>query len=130
MSKSVKSSLKITQRPKKYRKLSIYIYISMDAHWRAVRRDLDVTKRSRDIATPKKRTLGPTPVIFFKVDVAKTYKQVFGDPQDIYICGRGEGRQIRKKSVCDFGERHKKESHKKAMEIIKKGHSGQANIKE
>jgi hypothetical protein len=69
----------------KYPKLSIYIYISMDAHWRAVRRDLDVTKRSRDVAIPKTRMLGPTPSIFCRVEPPKTEKQVFGDPQDIFM---------------------------------------------
>ena len=40
------------------------------------------------------------------------------------ICGRGEGRQIKRVGV--ISERHKKRGHKKVMGIIKKGHSEEA----
>ena len=49
------------------------------------RRDLDASKLSRDVANPKKRMLGLTPSIFFRVDAPKTPKQVFGDPRKIFI---------------------------------------------
>ena len=40
------------------------------------RRDLDVTKRTREDPTPKTRILGPAPSIFLKVDAPETHKQV------------------------------------------------------
>ena len=85
---------------RKYSKLSkiiyiyvyIYIWISGTSTRLALvtsRRDLDVTKHSRDNPTPKKRMLGLTPSIFFRVEPPKTPKRVFGDPQNLYICGVG-----------------------------------------
>ena len=52
-------------------------------------RDLDASKRSRDVATPKKRTLGLTPSSFSKVKPPETPKHVFGDPRNICICRVG-----------------------------------------
>ena len=55
---------------KKNPKLSIYIYISMDLPVDVQTpalvssgRDLDASRRSRDVPTPKKRMLGVTPII-------------------------------------------------------------------
>ena len=58
--------------------------------------DPDARKLSRDVPTPKTRTLGLTPDIFFRVEPRETPKHVFGDPQDINIDGRAERRQIKK----------------------------------
>ena len=44
------------------------------------RRDLDAPRRAWEDPNPKTRMLGPTPVIFFRVDAPKAPKQVFGDP--------------------------------------------------
>ena len=58
------------------------------------RRDLDAPKRGRDVATPKKRMLGVTPRVVFKVDAPKTPKLTsLATPYKylyiyIYICGR------------------------------------------
>ena len=73
----------------------------MDAHWRAVRRDLDVTTRTRDNPTPKKRTLGVAPVIFLMVD-APVYAiaGLFGPTPRIYLCicvGSGSPEDDKKK---------------------------------
>ena len=54
------------------------IYIYLYFYGRALAssgRELDASKRSRHVATPKKRTLGLAPVIFCKVDVPKTRVQ-------------------------------------------------------
>ena len=67
---------------------------------------------------PKTRMLGPTPSIFCRVDVSKTWKQVFGDPQNICIWGRSEKRQTKKYHLF---ERYKKrrESEKSKTNDIK-----------
>ena len=85
MSKSVKDSLEITQRCKKYPKI-IYIYLyfygrALDAS----KLDLDASKRAPENLDPKTRTLGLTPIIFCKVGAPKTDKQVSGDPQFFFI---------------------------------------------
>ena len=85
MLKISKNCLKITQRPEKYPEI-IYIYLYF--YGRALassRRELDARKRSRDVATPKKRTLGLTPGIFLEVDVPKTHKQVSLATPRIYL---------------------------------------------
>ena len=85
MSKSVKSSLNITQRPKKYPEI-IYIYLYF--YGRALassRRDLDAPRRAWEVATPKKRMLGLAPSIFSKVDVANTHKRVSLATPKIFI---------------------------------------------
>ena len=64
-------------------------------------RDLDAWKLSRDVPTPKKRMLGPTPSIFFKVDARKTPKRVFGDPR-IFVCRWSEPERRQKKRVSLF----------------------------
>ena len=51
-----------------------YLYIYLYFYGRALAssgRGLDVTKRSRDVATPKKRMLGLTPMVVFKVDASR-----------------------------------------------------------
>ena len=50
----------------------------------------------RDVPTAKTRMLGLAPSIFSMVDPLQTPKQVFGDPQNIYIDARGGRRQIKK----------------------------------
>ena len=109
-----------------------------------------VRRLSREAPNQRKRMLGLTPIIFFRVDVPHTRKQVFGDLQNMYICGRGERRQINKKSRCHLflnatnkketrereatnkkvgviSERPKKSFKEQVMEIIKKVISEQAN---
>ena len=69
-------------------KIPKIIYIYLYFYGRALAssgRDLDASKRSREDPTPKTRMLGPTPIVFFGVDPLQTRKQVFGDPQNIYI---------------------------------------------
>ena len=39
----------------------------MDSHWRAVRRDLDASKRAPGNLDPEKRMLGPTPMVVLRV---------------------------------------------------------------
>ena len=92
--KSAKKHLNICE--KHPRNIQNYLYIYLYFYGFALvtsGRDLDASKRTRDVATPKTRMLGVAPIIFFKVDAPKTPKQVFGDPQDIYVCGRGGRRQ-------------------------------------
>ena len=98
----------------------------MDAHWRAVRRDLDATERGRDAPTPKKRTLVMTPSIFLEVDAARKRdnRLLWRPPEYLYVGSRGEKRQIKKVGVIP--ERHKKKRHKKVMEIIETCDSEQA----
>ena len=58
---SIKKSLNITQRPKKYRKSSMYIYISVGLALASSGRDLDATGRGTGTPLPQqKRMLGPT----------------------------------------------------------------------
>ena len=82
---SAKSSLKITQRPKKYPEI-IYIYLYF--YGRALAssgRDLDAPKRGRDAPTPKKRMPGLTPrQSSVRATPGKRKKaSVFGDPRNI-----------------------------------------------
>ena len=69
----------LAQKRQKHRKIcqkhqtntQQYLYIYLYFYGLALvssGRDLDVTKRTRDVATPKKRMLGPTPIIFCRVD--------------------------------------------------------------
>ena len=66
----------------KYPKISIYIYIYLYFYGLALvssGRDLDASKRASADPNPRTRMLGVAPRVFFKVDVPKTPKQVFGD---------------------------------------------------
>ena len=65
-----------------------YLYISIFLWTRTGElSDASSTRRNarRDHPTPKKRMLGLTPSIFFRVEPPKTPKQVFGDKEHIYM---------------------------------------------
>ena len=79
--------------------------------------------RSRDAPTPKKRMLGPTPSIFCKVDAPKTPKEVFGDPQKIFVYRVGA--KSDKKKGYHFFERYEKDKAKRAKKPYKKNVSEQ-----
>ena len=80
MSNISQKHLKIGEKQPKISKI-IYIYLYFYGRAPASsRRDLDATERAPENLDPKKRMLGLTPVIFSKVDVAKTHKEVVGDP--------------------------------------------------
>ena len=88
MSKICENMSKICQTyVKKKPKLSTYIYMSMDAHWRALDATSTRENACRDVASPKKRMLGLTPIIFLEVDALHKDDKtgVFGDPQK-YMC--------------------------------------------
>ena len=91
-------------------------------------RDLDASKRSRDVATPKKRMLGPTPSIFCRVDAPKTHKQVLATPKIfIYMVGAKDDKN--NKGITFLSDIKSDERAKRAKQNYVKSVPGQADKK-
>ena len=79
--------LKICKKLQKHIQNYLYIYVYFYGFALVSSgRDLDAPKRGRDDPNPKTRMLGVTPIIFCKVDVPKTCKQVVLGFRTVVTC--------------------------------------------
>ena len=83
----------------------------MDAHWRALRRDLDASERAPEDLDPKTRTLGLAPSIFLEVDaVRKRQNRSLATPK-IFVYRWSERKTAEKKGIAFLSDI---ESHERA----------------